>query len=71
MTEPIPPKIVAGSTFMRGVSYSSDLTPDLIIPHTWSSCDASSFQLRCGPNYKKNQKKAPSPPAFYELVGVE
>ena len=29
------------------------------------------FRLRCGPNYKKNGKKAPSEEPLYELVGLD
>ena len=40
-------------------------------PNTWSFCNSSSFNLRVGPNYASNKKKAPSPPSLLEIVGVE
>lgn len=44
---------------------------DCLVPHTWEGCDASTFQMRIGPNYNWNKQKAPSAKALYELVGVE
>ena len=39
--------------------------------HSWYPGDATTHVVRCGPNYKKNGKKAPSSPALYESIGVE
>ena len=39
--------------------------------HTWYHCDATTFQLRVGPNYEKLKKKGPSADALYEAVGLE
>ena len=39
--------------------------------HTWFPCDATTFQLRVGPNYEKLKKKGPSGDSLYELVGLE
>lgn len=39
--------------------------------HTWYQCDATTFQLRVGPNYEKLKKKGPSADALYEVVGLE
>jgi hypothetical protein len=39
--------------------------------HSWSSCPAAAFKVRCGPNYKANGKKAPSAGALYEVSAVD
>ncbi len=39
--------------------------------HTWMPIAASDFNLRTGPNYKRNGIKAPSGPSLYELVGID
>ncbi|KAL7542720.1 hypothetical protein ACHAWF_007233 [Thalassiosira exigua] len=40
-------------------------------PHTYANTDAGTFNLRVGPNYKKNKRKAPSGPALYDLVSLD
>lgn len=40
-------------------------------PHSYSNTNASLFNLRVGPNYKKNKQKAPSGPALYDLVTTD
>jgi hypothetical protein len=40
-------------------------------PHSYGNADASSFQLRIGPNYKKNKQKGPSGPALYDLLSMD
>lgn len=40
-------------------------------PHSYANTDASTFQLRVGPNYKKNKQKAPSAPALYDLLSMD
>lgn len=37
------------------------------IPHSYCNVDASKFDLRTGPNYKRKKQKAPSEPALYDL----
>jgi hypothetical protein len=62
---------LAGSTMLSGIPLFEGITDDMIIPHSWSSCDHESFHLRVGPNYKRNKAKAPSPYPFYEPVGFD
>lgn len=38
---------------------------------SWSPCEASSFNVRVGPEYSKKKCKAPSPPSLMDIVGVE
>lgn len=40
-------------------------------PHTYWNIDANLFNLRIGPNYKKNRQKAPSSPALYDLFTMD
>lgn len=40
-------------------------------PHTFWNIDANLFNLRIGPNYKKNRQKAPSSPALYDLFTMD
>lgn len=40
-------------------------------PRSWFPADASHFRVRVGPNYKKNGKKEPSGPSFYECVACD
>ena len=45
------------------------------LPHSfpgprWGTLDASSFNTRVGPRYKKTGRKEPSGPALYEVVGA-
>lgn len=42
-----------------------------ITPHSYANTDASTFQLRVGPNYKKNKQKASSAPALYDLLSMD
>lgn len=44
--------------------------PDDARVNTWEPTEASKFVLR-GPNYLKDKKKQPSPPALYEPLGVD
>lgn len=37
----------------------------------WRNCDASCFNLRVGPNYSRNKKKAPSAPAMFECISMD
>lgn len=39
--------------------------------HTWSICHHTSFLLRSGQNYSKNQEKSPSPPSIMNIIGVD
>jgi hypothetical protein len=61
--------MIAGSTLPmvpEGVDLDSNPTE-----HAWSAPHHSTFHLRSGQNYSKNQEKSPSPPSLMELVGVD
>lgn len=64
-------RMMAGSTLLQGIPMVDGITDDMLIPHTWSTCQHESFNLRVGPNYKKTRAKGPSPYPFYEPVGFE
>lgn len=73
---PVPPctasqRMMAGSTLLQGIPMFDGITDDMIIPHSWSTCQYESFNLRIGPNYKKSKAKGPSPYPFYEPVGFD
>ena len=53
------------------MSSSGDDLKDSDYSHTWMTMEASEFNLRTGPNYKRNGIKAPSGQSLYELVGVD
>jgi len=40
-------------------------------PHTWTACPGSAFNVRCGPNYAVNGKKAPSGAPLYDVVACD
>jgi len=40
-------------------------------PHSYVQTDSSLFNLRIGPNYKRNKQKAPSAPALYDLYSMD
>ena len=40
-------------------------------PHSYTQTDAPLFNLRIGPNYKRNKQKAPSAPALYDLYSTD
>lgn len=40
-------------------------------PHSYGQTNAPTFNLRVGPNYKKNKQKAPSGPALYDLYSMD
>jgi hypothetical protein len=40
-------------------------------PHSWSKIDPTEFNVRIGPNYSWNKKKAPSAAALYECFAVD
>ena len=40
-------------------------------PHSYNDVDAAKFQLRIGPNYKKNKQKGSSGPALYDLLTMD
>ena len=44
---------------------------DIDMSHSWINIDASEFNLRVGPNYKRTGTKAPSGTSLYELVGLD
>jgi hypothetical protein len=37
----------------------------------WTHADGTSFQVRCGPNYRRNRAKKNSGPALYEVVSCD
>ena len=39
--------------------------------HAWADLSAESFNVRCGPNYARNGKKAPSAAALGDVVAVD
>ena len=59
-------KPVAGATFTQVFTRAPDV-PE----HTWCAADHKQFQLRIGPDYKKNGKKASSAVPIYEPCGVD
>jgi hypothetical protein len=40
-------------------------------PHSYGQVFAPTFNLRIGPNYKKNKQKGPSGPALYDLFSMD
>jgi len=58
----------AGQSFPKN---TSGLTNTAAPVNSWNDCNAENFQLRIGPNYKKNQKKDKSPVSLMELIGVD
>mmetsp|Transcript_1093 Transcript_1093/g.1781 ORF Transcript_1093/g.1781 Transcript_1093/m.1781 type:complete len:648 (-) Transcript_1093:849-2792(-) len=44
---------------------------DLSSENAYWNVDARNFNLRVGPNYKKNRLKEPSSPALYDLISVD
>jgi hypothetical protein len=57
----------------RAVRANAAATPaDVeVTPHSYGNADAGSFQLRVGPNYRKNRQKASSGPALYDLLSMD
>lgn len=49
----------------------STIPKDTLQPHSYGLTDPTMFNLRIGPNYKKNKQKAPSGPALYELHSMD
>ena len=41
------------------------------VPHSWTPCPGTAFQVRQGPNYAVNGKKGPAGPALYDMVAVD
>jgi len=54
----------AGASFPRA-------KPGVIPTNAWSDHPASAFSVRCGPNYPRLGRKAPSGPAFGEVVAMD
>ncbi|KAL7518634.1 hypothetical protein ACHAWX_003442 [Stephanocyclus meneghinianus] len=65
---PIKPKRKGTSKLLP---MGSTIPKNTMQPHSYSNSDASIFNLRIGPNYKKNKQKAPSGPALYELHSMD
>lgn len=59
-------KPIAGST-MTQVTTAPRQSPD----HTWCKAEYQSFKVRVGPDYKRNQRKAPTGPPLFEPVAVD
>ena len=57
--------IVAGHTVVKTVDRPED--PN----NTWSGEVSSIFELRIGPDYESNKKKAPAGPPLFELMGMD
>jgi hypothetical protein len=49
----------------------STIPKNTLQPHSYGRTDPTMFNLRIGPNYKKNKQKAPSGPALYELHSMD
>ena len=62
-TSPVKPKKKGTKLLPLG----STIPKDTSQPHSYGPTDPTMFNLRIGPNYKKNKQKAPSGPALYEL----
>ena len=45
--------------------------PRVSEPHTWCQVDPRQFNVRAGPDYNRNKKKAPSGPPIYEAFAVD
>jgi hypothetical protein len=69
-------KLSGGGRHIAGSSMqfhdTSDSTSDTPTPSSsFGPCQADSYHLRVGPNYSWYKSKAPSPPALYDLAGVD
>eukprot|EP00956_Cyclotella_meneghiniana_P034103 scaffold101568_cov36-Cyclotella_meneghiniana.AAC.2 len=53
------------------LSLGSSIPKNTSEPHSYGPTDSTIFNLRIGPNYKKNKQKAPSGPALYELHSMD
>jgi hypothetical protein len=53
------------------LSLGSTIPKNTSQPHSYGLTDPTMFNLRIGPNYKKNKQKAPSGPALYELHSMD
>ncbi len=56
---------------MRAYAASSESDYDETATHCYWNMKSSEFNLRIGPNYKKNKQKAPSADALYEVAFVD
>lgn len=41
------------------------------VPHSFSTIDPSTIQLRVGPDYSRRKRKAPAGESLYDIVGME
>lgn len=57
---------------MQGHTYPrAEGDPRSAPPHTWSFADSRQFNVRVGPDYNKNKRKAASSTPFYEPFAVD
>ena len=56
---------------IRAYAASSESDYDATATHCYWNMKSTEFNLRVGPNYKKNKQKAPSAEALYEVVSVD
>eukprot|EP01038_Epipyxis_sp_PR26KG_P004812 gene4812-6741_t len=62
-------QFIAGQTFPKfGFNPIDDINTSTF-KNSCCDCPSSSFNLRIGPNYKKNKLKAPSDTALYDFMG--
>lgn len=52
---------------MQQVTTEPKLSPE----HTWCKADYRQFNVRIGPDYNRNKKKAPSAAPIYEPFAVD
>lgn len=60
-----------GSKLLHTIPVGSTIPKNTSEPHSYGPTDSTIFNLRIGPNYKKNKQKAPSGPALYELHSMD
>lgn len=66
-----PKKLLAGSTMVCVNSAVNEQCKKSVEPNTYSALDASTFNTRSGPNYKRNGHKLPSLPALCDLAAID
>eukprot|EP00993_Chasmostoma_nieuportense_P003282 NODE_400_length_2293_cov_88.446445_g371_i0.p1 GENE.NODE_400_length_2293_cov_88.446445_g371_i0~~NODE_400_length_2293_cov_88.446445_g371_i0.p1 ORF type:complete len:737 (-),score=153.65 NODE_400_length_2293_cov_88.446445_g371_i0:45-2255(-) len=56
---------------MAGCSLRQQEPDAPTVPHRWDLTDVTAFEVRVGPDYRKNKLKAPSAPALCEVKAVD